>query len=389
MKIVSIIPARGGSQGILNKNLQYVGGQRLLERAITTCLQAKFINECVVSSDSSKILEISLNLGASTVLRPTELSQGHSTTESAIEHVLDVKYSNGDLPDIVVLVQCTSPFISAADLDSALTLMTSDSSINSIFSAVKSHSFLWKFTEQGLVAINHDGVSRKMRQEIDSEYLETGAFYAFRAKEFLEKKSRFINPIFPFEVSPLSKFEIDDNNDLVVARMISNFISKPKILFQPKAVVTDFDGVHTDDFLFVNENGNETIKVSRSDGFGISLLKGLGIPILVLSSEENAVVSVRSKKLGIECIQASKDKVISLNKWLTDKGIDSGDVLYVGNDINDLDVMEQVGFAVAVKDAHPKILAVADLILDSKGGQKALRELSELIVANYVNSDRG
>ena len=150
-------------------------------------------------------------------------------------------------------------------------------------------------------------------------------------------------------------------------------------------VVFDFDGVMTDDRVWVNAEGEEFVAANRSDGMGITLLQKNGVKTAVISSEDNKVVSARCKKLNLPVIQGvgvgNKGQV--LTKILNDEGIDPAHVVYVGNDINDLPCFPLVGFAVVVADAHSAALETADLVLSRNGGHGAVREICDLIVKKY------
>ena len=144
-------------------------------------------------------------------------------------------------------------------------------------------------------------------------------------------------------------------------------------------IVYDFDGVMTDNKVFVDQNGNEMIQVNRSDGLGIAEIKKIGIPQIIISTEKNNVVSVRSAKLGIECLQDIENKKLTLSKYCKNNKINLNNVAYVGNDINDKDVMSIVGTKICPFDAHEVIKSIADIILFSKGGEGVVREILDLI----------
>lgn len=144
-------------------------------------------------------------------------------------------------------------------------------------------------------------------------------------------------------------------------------------------IVYDFDGVMTDNKVFVFENGTEGVIVNRADGLGVNIIKDLGILQIILSTETNVVVATRAKKLNLEVIHGCKDKKPQLLEFCKSRNIDLKKVLYVGNDVNDLEAMKVVGFSVAPADAHKEILKFASLITKTKGGQGVIRELSDII----------
>lgn len=147
-------------------------------------------------------------------------------------------------------------------------------------------------------------------------------------------------------------------------------------------VVFDFDGVMTDNTVLVNERGEESVRCSRADGWGIARLREAGVAMIVLSTEANPVVQARCEKLKLPCHQSHDDKAAFLSKFLRDGRIAAAQVVYVGNDVNDLECLKLVGHPVAVADSHPAILAVAKTVLTRRGGDGAVRELCDRLVAH-------
>lgn len=148
-----------------------------------------------------------------------------------------------------------------------------------------------------------------------------------------------------------------------------------------KLVVFDFDGVFTDNCVYVMQDGSEAVSCWRSDGLGLSKLKKLGLPIWVVSTEKNPVVSKRCIKLQIECMQGCEDKLSALNELIDRYQCSIDDVLYVGNDINDSECLRSVGLPVVVADAHPDVLGFAKYTTLNPGGRGAVREVCDMIVA--------
>ena len=146
-----------------------------------------------------------------------------------------------------------------------------------------------------------------------------------------------------------------------------------------KLLVYDFDGVMTDNKVYLDQYGNEMVQVSRADGLGISEIRKLGIQQIILSTETNTVVSVRAKKLDLFCLQGVDNKVQALVDYCENHQIGLIDVAYVGNDINDLEVMKLVGMTFCPADAHSSIKEIAQYILESKGGEGVSREIFDLL----------
>lgn len=152
-----------------------------------------------------------------------------------------------------------------------------------------------------------------------------------------------------------------------------------KFIADIQLVIFDFDGVFTDNRVYVLEDGVEAVSCWRSDGLGLSKLKGLGLPIWVVSTEKNKVVSARCKKLQVDCIQGCDDKLAAVMKLVKQFDCSLNDVLYMGNDINDIDCLQAVGLPVVVQDAYPEVVKFAKFQTQRAGGFGAVREICDLI----------
>lgn len=145
-------------------------------------------------------------------------------------------------------------------------------------------------------------------------------------------------------------------------------------------LVTDFDGVLTDDKVLVFDDGHEAVRCSRSDGMGCDLLRAVGLEMMILSTERNPVVSARGAKLKIAVIQGSGDKEADLRTLVTERGIDLGRVMYIGNDVNDAGALSIVGWPVVPADAHPDVAGLSRFTTTANGGEGVLRELASLLL---------
>lgn len=150
-------------------------------------------------------------------------------------------------------------------------------------------------------------------------------------------------------------------------------------------IAFDFDGVFTDNLVYTTETGEETVACWRSDGLGLSKVKKLGIPIWVISSEKNPVVSKRCQKLGIECTQNCDDKLSALIKLLNKHQCNIRDTVFVGNDINDSECLKKVGLPIIVADSHQDIHHLAKYQTEKLGGRGAVREICDLIAMHHKN----
>ena len=154
-----------------------------------------------------------------------------------------------------------------------------------------------------------------------------------------------------------------------------------------KLIVYDFDGVMTNNKVYLNQNGNEMVQVNRADGLAVSEIKKLGIDQIIISTEQNPVVSTRANKLDLLCIHGVNNKAQALKDYCEDHQISLRDVAYVGNDINDFDAMEIVGITFCPKDAHKSIKAISNHILNTNGGNGVVRELYDFITMEDLENE--
>jgi len=384
-EVVAIIPARGGSKGVPRKNLQRVGGVPLVARAVQAARRCPAIDRVVVTTDDVDIAAVAAEWGAEVIERPAEISGDTASSESALVHALEVLEARKVDVGVLAFLQATSPFIDVDALTSAVQLVRSRRR-DSVFSAVETFGFLWeKGVGSAAEPIGHEIDVRPRRQDREPHYLETGAFYVMRAAGFRAASHRFFGSVGIAEVAPRTAIEIDTVEELELARTLASRVDRDAFgahagAIHVDAVVTDFDGVHTDDTVHVDQNGVESVTVSRSDGMGVGMLRAAGIPFLILSTEANPVVAARARKLGVDVRQAAADKAAVLREWAGERGIPLSRIAFLGNDVNDLGCLEVVGWPVAVPDAHQLVLSAARTVLDRRGGDGAVRDLAERVL---------
>lgn len=158
----------------------------------------------------------------------------------------------------------------------------------------------------------------------------------------------------------------------------------PKIqkkLKEIKLLALDFDGTLTNNKVYVNQEGTESIRADRGDGLGLEFLqKHTNIQVVILSKETNPVTAARAKKLKIPCTHGINDKITNLRKEINERKVTSETTCFIGNDLNDIECIRETGIGVAVKDSYPQVLKVADYITTKKGGEGAVREICELLM---------
>ena len=386
MKLPCIIPARSGSKGIPGKNIAPLCGKPLIVWSIEAALEAETVGRVFVSTDSRAIADVARRAGAETVDRPAELASDTASSESVLLHALGhLREREAYEPELFVFMQCTSPLTLPEDIDEAVRTAEETGADCVLAVAPSKKKFLWRETGDGRVeAINHDPSFRTRRQDVEPDLVETGALYVLQTAGFLKHKSRFFGKIVPYILPPERACDIDAPHDLVVAEALLR--ERPadwaadRLPDKIGALVLDFDGVFTDNRVIVSEDGREAVLCDRGDGMGLSRLKGLGIPILVISTEINPVVEARCRKLGLACAQGVKDKAAQLRDWAAEQGVALSDIVYVGNDANDVDCLRAVGCGVAVGDAHTEATEAADIQLSAPGGRGAIREIADLIL---------
>lgn len=390
MSVLAIIPARGGSKGIPRKNVRRVAGKPLVAHTIEQARHARHIDRVVVSTDDAEVAAIARQYGAEVIWRPDALSGDTATSESALLHGLDhLREAEGYTPDLVVFLQCTSPLTLAEDIDGVVQALL-DEAADSALAVTPFHHFLWRRHDDGEAeGINHDKSVRLRRQDKEPQFLETGAVYVMRTPGFKAAQHRFFGKTALYAMPPERCLEIDEPEDLLVAETLMREQHQQRCLQTLPdpiaALVLDFDGVFTDNKVLVFQDGREAVLCNRGDGWGLAQLKKLDLPIWVLSTEENPVVRARCEKLGIPCLHGVQDKLSVLQSWLDEHNIDIEQVVFVGNDVNDLACLEAVGCGVVVQDAHPDVRAAAQITLSAPGGEGAIRELTDLITQKIAH----
>ncbi|WP_329186089.1 acylneuraminate cytidylyltransferase [Actinacidiphila glaucinigra] len=414
--VLAVIPARGGSKGVPGKNLATVGGVPLVARAVQACREAGLVTDVVVSTDDPAIADAARTAGAEVVLRPAAIAGDTATSEAAVLHAMDAHEAmTGRGADVVLLVQCTSPFITTEDVNGVAAAVVEDGADTAV-TVAPFHGFVWRDAADQIGAaaaaageaaeggrsrttvaaatggygVNHDKAHRPRRQDRPQDLLETGAAYAMRAPGFREAKHRFFGHTALVRTDPAKVLEVDEPDDLARARALAPLLdiateSGTEAPARPTrddvdAVVLDFDGTQTDDTVLVDSDGREAVTVHRGDGLGIAALRDNGLPVLILSTETNPVVAARARKLKVPVLHGIDRKDLALKQWCEEQGIAPERVLYVGNDVNDLGCFALVGWPTAVANAHDIVKDAARSVTATPGGRGAIREIASWIL---------
>ena len=383
VKPLVIIPARSGSKGIPGKNLMPIAGKSMLAWAVDAAAEVVGHQWVVVSSDGEEILGEARRLGVVTHKRSNQTSSDQASSESALLEALDDLRDRGLQSATLMFMQCTSPCITPEDLAGLIELY-SEKNLDSAFTATPSHAFLWRYDTDGFAAaVNHDMSIRPRRQDRVPEFRENGAAYLMNTEGFRAHKHRFFGRCSFYAMPESRSHEVDTQIDAAIVSTVLRRDGQSLGDFAPrcKAIVFDFDGVLTDNAVFVEQTGTESVRCDRRDGYGFGLAKAAGVRTLILSKERNRVVAARAEKLDCEVIHGVDEKPIVLEGWLNNNGMDWSEIAYVGNDLNDLQCIINAGLGVAVSDAFPEVLDAADLVLTRPGGHGAARELIDRLLS--------
>lgn len=385
-KTIAIIPARGSSKRIPKKNLIDVNGLPLIVYTIMQAINSSQVDEVWVSTDDDEIERVSKDYGAKIVRRTGELANDNATSESALLHVLDERAKNKLVePEYIVFLQCTSPVRKPNDIDNALSQLINSES-DSLLTVCENKRFLWKYENNYGQPINYDYKNRLREQDMEPQFQENGSIYICKTDVLRTTKNRLGKKISFYIMDYWCSFQVDDAEDVeLVSWILSRHCQDLNDVVPPnniELIIMDFDGVMTDDTAYIDDKGNESVRVSRSDGWGIARLKEAGFKMIVLSTETNIVVKKRCEKLGIQCEQSVINKLKFMQKYLKDNKLEFGNIIYVGNDVNDIECMKKVAYPVAVDNAHPKVKNISRFHLSRSGGAGAIRELADWLLRN-------
>jgi N-acylneuraminate cytidylyltransferase len=397
-EVLAIVPARGGSKSIIHKNIRSFAGHPLLAYSVAAGLQATTVSRVIVSTDDESFAEIARHYGAEVpFIRPQELASDDTPDLPVFQHALEWLQENESYhPEIVVQLRPTSPIRPLGCVDEAVNMLLASPEADSVRGVVPSGQNpykMWHLTDEGrmepLLRTDFKEPYNMPRQELPESYWQTGHIDAIRVKTVLDHGSMSGEIILPLLIDPVYTVDIDTIRDWELAewQLLNGELDavRPGRSSRPlpdkvELVVLDFDGVLTDNRVWVNAEGQELIAANRGDGLGLELLRAEGINVMVLSRETNPVVEARCRKLGLPVIQGLSDKTGALEQWMHEHGTNPAHVVYLGNDINDTPCFPLVGCAGVVADAHPQARAQADFVLSKKGGHGAVRELCDILI---------
>ena len=377
---VAFIPVRGGSKSIPLKNIKSIAGKPLVYWTVQAAVACNQIDCVYVATDSEAIRTTVESFGFEKVRvipRSAESATDTASTESAmLEFAQEYDFEN------IVLIQATSPLLSAENLDEGFKMFEKPE-FDSVLSVVRQKRFVWNVSENGEARpVNYDVYNRPRRQEFDGYLVENGAFYICSRKDLLASKNRVSGRIGVVEMPETTYFEIDEPQDWII---IENLMERAQVKNAKKVnikmVLTDCDGCLTDGGMYYGDDGSESKKFNTKDGMGFQLLREKGIKTGIITGENNDVVKCRGAKLKMDVVELGvKDKLARIRQIAKEQGVSLEEIAYIGDDINDLEVLKNVGLACSVQNAMPSVKAVADYVSPLCGGDGAVRDIIEYIL---------
>lgn len=395
-KTVVFIPVRGGSKSIPLKNIKPIYGRPLLYWTLDAAISAERTDVVYVCTDSDAIRDAvgnyirenkaDPNIGKVVCIgRSAESAADTASTESAmLEFAAGFDFSH------IVLVQATSPLLSADDLNRGLEQYFSKG-YDSVLSVVRQKRFVWREEAGEAVPVNYDPQTRPRRQEFDGYLVENGAFYITSRARLLETQCRISGRIGYVEMPEETYTEIDEPADWVIVehllkrcrRSLPDAGKKAGI----KLFATDCDGVLTDCGMFYSPEGDLLKKFNAKDGMGISFLRERGIRTAIITGENTPIVLRRAEKLPIdEVFLGVRDKLAVLRSLAEKYGISPEEIAYIGDDVNDIPPMRYAGIAISVADAMEAAKAEADYVTARRGGEGAVREAIDWLLDGTENN---
>ncbi len=379
MYSLAIIPLRAGSKGILHKNRTKILGRPLFAWVLTEAVFSN-LDKVVVFTDDDVITdfikkEYTWTDKIEVIQRSDESASDTASTEMAMEELLTK--INFDF-DVYCLLQATSVLTTRNDINKALNSIKNNGT-DSVLSVVETKRFVW--SKQG-ESINYDYLNRPRRQDFDGLLIENGAVYMTKKECFSKTKNRISGKIDLLKMPEDTLVEIDEPSDLIMAeQLLLQRIKNKNPLGEIKLLCLDVDGVFTDSTVQVSHNGEFSKSFSLRDGMGIELLRNSGVEVCVITSEDSEIVRQRMNKLKLgKVFLGVKDKYSFLQKLCIEENIDKQNIAYLGDDVNDMANILACNLGFCPNDAELEIKQVSDIILNNKGGEKAIREACNFII---------
>lgn len=376
---VALIPVRGGSKSIPHKNIREIAGKPLVYWTAKAANDCQMIDKVYIATDSDLIRETveAFGMGKVEVIgRNAENASDTASTESVM-----LEFAEKYMFDNIALIQATSPLLISDDLRGGFEIF-SQPDTDSVLSAVPQKRFHWENDSDGFARpINYDVFHRPRRQEFKGCLVENGAFYITSRDLLLKSKNRISGRIRAYEMNETAYYEIDEPSDWeIIELLLMQRIKKENHIPKIKMFLTDCDGCLTDGGMYYSENGDELKRFNTLDGMGFQLLKAQRVLTGIITGEKRELNRRRAEKLGLDIYEEGiQDKLNRVRQLCRKYNVDMENVAYIGDDINDLDVIKAVGFGCSVPNAIQEVRDSAVYVTKRQGGDGAVREVIDLL----------
>lgn len=393
---VAFIPVRGGSRSIPLKNIKNMNGRPLVYWVVKAACECRHIETVYISTDSETIRntvetfredkELEGGQKIRVVGRSLESASDDASTESAM-----LEFAEWYEFDNIALIQATSPLLVGEDLDRGFEVF-SQTGVDSVLSVVPQKRFHWRYGEDGLAyPMNYDVFRRPRRQEFDGYLVENGAFYISSREMLLQSRNRISGNIKAVEMTGDSFYEIDEPEDWEIVELLMKKKQTGDFrhrLRKIKMFLTDCDGCLTDGGMYYSENGDELKKFNVRDGVGFSMLRDRGIITGIVTGENVDLNRRRAEKMKLDILETGCiRKAETIRRLCGQYDVQPGNVLFIGDDVNDIEALKMVGYSCCPADAVQEVRENVLYVARAKGGRGVVREMVEILI-NSCNTER-
>ena len=342
------------------------------------------MDEVVVATDSDEIWKTVESRHYKKTRLYRRSAQNACDTASTESVMLEyIEYAKPAKDNVFMLVQATSPLTEAVHFTEALQIY-GEGKYDSMLTCVRNYRFFWN--EDGS-SMNYDYMTRPRRQNFSGMLMENGAFYINTVGNIFSNGNRLGGKIGIYEMPEYTATEIDEPDDWMILEKLmrkykSDFVNQKKPTI--KLFITDIDGTLTDGGMYYSENGDELKKFNTRDGMGLQMLRDAGIKTAIITSENRLLNQRRADKMKVDFIRQGKvngGKLVVAEEIAKELNITMQEVAYIGDDINCIELLENVGYAACPYDACEKVKRIPGIIvLTKKGGDGCVREFIEMLL---------
>ena len=379
---IALIPIRCQSKSIKFKNIKLFCGKPLVYWTLKALEESKTIDVIFAASDCEEVITTVKNFSFSKVrifYRNKENATDTASSESVMLEVINKNNFKKD--DVFFLVQATTPFTQSKDFDNAFQKFK-DENADSLLTCARSKRFFW---DEDFKPLNYNFLNRPRRQDFKGTLMENGAFYINTISYILENKNRLSGKITVYEMDEFTGIELDEEDDWIIAeRLMYKYILNATKESEIKLFLSDVDGTLTDAGMYYGQKGDEFKKFNTHDGKGFELLRKANIKTGLITSENTEIVARRAKKLKVDYLYQgvnSLGKLDAVKEICENEGINLENVAYIGDDINCLELLRNVGLAACPNNALDTVKNESNVIKMTKnGGDGVVREFINKIL---------